>query len=407
MDLTVALLVGAVIGAALGALVVRAVYVARIVALSTERDLLRERIVDLQHADRDDQRTAGILAPLGETLLRVERQVGVLERDRIEQWGELGARLDQVGSTTTRLQQETAALAGALKSSNISGTWGETQLRRLLEHAGMLARCDFQEQVSARAGDGATVRPDVVVHLPGERTLVIDSKAPLTSYLAAQREGIDEAARSAALQAHARALSGHLDALAAKGYWTAFAGSPEMVVAFVPSDAVLSAALLADPAIFERAIARRVVLASPSTLLALLRTVAFSWRQDDLNANARELLELGRTLYERLATLGQHTDKLGSTLHRSVEAYNALLGTLESRVLVTARKMHELGLADQPPATPSPLQDAVRPLTARELIDAVDADMIGAGDTTRPQLDFRTGGSGRRGDDDQRSAPAS
>ncbi|MBO1756364.1 DNA recombination protein RmuC [Allobranchiibius sp. CTAmp26] len=407
MFLMEAFLVGAVVGALLVMLTLRTVYAARNVALTTERDLLRARITDLELADRDDQRTAGVLGPLGETLLRVERQVGVLERDRLEQWGELGARLDQVGSTTIRLQQETAALAGALKSSNVSGTWGETQLRRLLEHAGMLARCDFEEQVSARARDGAAVRPDVVVHLPGGRTLVVDSKAPLTSYLAAQREGIDETARSAALQAHARALSGHLDALAAKGYWTAFAGSPEMVVAFVPSDAVLSAALLADPAIFERAIARRVVLASPSTLLALLRTVAFSWQQDDLNANARELLELGKTLYERLATLGRHADKLGSTLHRSVEAYNALLGTLESRVLVTARKMHELGLADQPPATPSPVQDAVRPLTARELIDAVDRDMAEAGETTRPQLDFRAGMSGGEGDGAQRSAPAS
>ncbi|MBO1767912.1 MULTISPECIES: DNA recombination protein RmuC [unclassified Allobranchiibius] len=406
MTVMEALLAGAVIGALMAVMTLRAVYLARGVALTTERDLLRERIVDLELADRDDQRTAGVLAPLGETLLRVERQVGVLERDRLAQWGELGARLDQVGATTTRLQQETAALAGALKSSNISGTWGETQLRRLLEHAGMLSRCDFEEQVGARARDGVAVRPDVVVHLPGERTLVIDSKAPLTSYLAAQREGIDDAARSAALRAHARALSGHLDALAAKGYWAAFAGSPEMVVAFVPSDAVLSAALLADPAIFERAISRRVVLASPSTLLALLRTVAFSWQQDDLNANARELLELGRTLYERLATLGRHTDKLGSSLHRSVEAYNALLGTMESRVLVTARKMHELGLADQPPAAPSPLQDAVRPLTARELIDAVDRDMEQAGESARPQLDFRAGVSGDGGEA-QRSAPAS
>ncbi|NYJ75640.1 DNA recombination protein RmuC [Allobranchiibius huperziae] len=406
MTVMEALLAGAVIGALMAVMTLRAVYLARGVALTTERDLLRERIVDLELADRDGQRTAGVLAPLGETLLRVERQVGVLERDRLAQWGELGARLDQVGATTTRLQQETAALAGALKSSNISGTWGETQLRRLLEHAGMLSRCDFEEQVSARARDGVAVRPDVVVHLPGERKLVIDSKAPLTSYLAAQREGIDDAARSAALRAHARALSGHLDALAAKGYWTAFAGSPEMVVAFVPSDAVLSAALLADPAIFERAISRRVVLASPSTLLALLRTVAFSWQQDDLNANARELLELGRTLYERLATLGRHTDKLGSSLHRSVEAYNALLGTMESRVLVTARKMHELGLADHPPASPSPLQDAVRPLTAQELIDAVDRDMEQTGESARPQLDFRAGVSGEE-DEAQRSAPAS
>lgn len=401
-----AFLGGVLLGAVLMALVLRATYAARVGSLATERDLLRGRVEDLQLSDGADQRTAGILGPLSEALVRVERQVGVLERDRIEQWGELGARLDQVGSSTSQLQRETAALAGALNSSNVSGTWGETQLRRILEHSGMLARCDFEEQPSVHGRDGRSMRPDVVVQLPGERTLVIDSKAPLTAFLAAQREGIDQAAHSEALGAHARALSGHLDALAAKGYWTAFAGSPEMVIAFVPSDAVLSAALLADPSIFERAISRRVVLTSPSTLLALLRTVAFSWQQDDLSANARELLELGRTLYDRLATLGKHTARLGGSLHRSVEAYNALLGTLETRVLVTARTMHELGLADQPPARCQPLQDAVRPLTARELIDAVDEDMVCDPPSSRPHLDFRTGGPADSGEG-QCSAPAS
>ncbi len=400
------LLLGVVLGALFSALYLRLLYSGRAMSVATERDLLRQRVTDLEIAERDDQRTAGVLTPIGETLLRVERQVAVLERDRLEQWGELGARLDQVGNSTMRLQQETASLAGALKSSNVSGTWGETQLRRILEHAGMLARCDFDEQVTARSRDGATVRPDVVVRLPGDRILVIDSKAPLSSYLSSQQGGLDDATRTAALAAHSRALSGHLDALAAKAYWTGFRQSPEMVVAFVPSDAVLSAALLADPAMFERAMSRRVVLASPSTLLALLRTVAFSWQQDDLSTHAHELLELGKSLYERLATLGKHTDKLGGSLRRSVEAYNALLGTLESRVLVTARKMHELGLADSPAASPAPIETAVRPMTARELIDAVERD-LGEDASARPQLDFRTGPGRPSADSDQCNAPAS
>lgn len=392
------LLLGALLGAALTALVLRASYSARCASLEAERDLLGARVRDLVLADREDQRTAQILAPLGEALIRVERQVGVLERDRMEQWGELGERLDHVGSITTRLQHETASLAGALKSSNVSGSWGETGLRRILEHSGMLARCDFEEQVSAHLRDGSTVRPDVVVHLPGGRTLIIDSKAPLTSYLTAARDGIDHAARADALAAHARALRAHLDALAAKAYWTAFRETPEMVVAFVPSDAVLSAALLADPTLFERAISRKVVLASPSTLLALLRTVAFSWQQDSLSSNARELLELGKTLYERLGTLGKHADKLGVSLRRSVEAYNGLLGTLENRVLVTARKMHELGVADQPAVTTAPITEAPRPLSARELIDAMDSQVA------RPQLDLRVAPTDP---DDQCSEPAS
>lgn len=402
-----ALFLGVALGALLTALYLRLLYMGRALSVTTERDLLRQRIIDLEIAERDDQRAAGVLTPLGETLLRVERQVAVLERDRIEQWGELGARLDQVGDSTARLQRETASLTGALKSSNVTGTWGETQLRRILEHAGMLARCDFEEQATVPLRDGGIARPDVVVRLPGERILVIDSKAPLTSYLTAQQDGLDLAAREAGLAAHSRALSNHLDALASKAYWTAFRQSPEMVVAFIPSDAVLSAALLADPAIFERSMARKVVLASPSTLLALLRTVAFSWQHDDLSTNAEELLELGKSLYERLATLGKHTDKLGGSLKRSVEAYNALLGTLESRVLVTARKMHDLGLADTPAPTPLPIDTAVRPLTARELIDAVDRDISDGGEVTRPQLDFRTGSRSSSGGDAQCAAPAS
>ena len=250
--------------------------------------------------------------------------------------------------------------------------WGEVQLRRVLEHAGLLSRCDFDSQVTARNDHGASVRPDVVVHLPGSKHVVIDAKAPMSELLAAQAQGIAAAERERRLRAHAKALRGHVDALAERSYWTAVGTTPEMVVCFVPGEAVLGAALAADPELHEYAMRRNVVLASPATLLALLRTVAYTWRQEALTEGARELLDLGRQLYDRLGALGRHTDKLGGTLRRSVEAYNALVGSLEGRVLVTTRRMSELGLATEMPAPPEVVTAAPRPLTAVELIEALD-----------------------------------
>ena len=246
--------------------------------------------------------------------------------------------------------------------------WGETQLRRVVEHAGMLARVDFTEQASAPTPDGGTARPDLVVHLPGGKQLVVDAKAPLTAFLDASAAD-DDSERSRLLRAHAKALRGHVDVLAGRAYWRAFTPTPEMVVCFVPGDAILASALDADPGLHDAAMAQRVVLASPATLLALLRTVAFTWQQDALSGNARALFEVGRELYSRLATLGQHSAKLGRTLHRAVEDYNALVGTLERRVLVTARRMNDLDLTDEPLDPVEPLESVPRPLTAVELLD--------------------------------------
>lgn len=373
--LLLAFLVGLVLGTGLALLVTRSVLMTshrdRLVAARTENTLLRERIGACESADDAAIDAATALAPLRETLGRVERQVGLLERDRLEQFGEIGERLAEVSSSTSALRASTASLVGSLNASTVRGTWGETQLRRVLEHAGMLARCDFDEQVSAVTAHEARIRPDVLVRLPQGKVLVIDAKAPMTSFLAAQRDGLDNKQREAGLAAHGKALRGHVDALAAKSYWTAFAATPEMVVCFVPGDAILAAALAADPALFDHAQSQRVVLASPSTLLALLRTVAFTWQQHSLSDNARELLTLGSELHARLGSLGSHVSKLGSSLRRSVEAYNATVGAMESRVFVTARKMAELDLAEPLP-TLQPLESAPRPLTAIELLDAVD-----------------------------------
>jgi len=391
MEILIAGLIAAVVGTLIGALVAwfaaRVLFLGRLASLSTERDLLRERVIDLEAALGEDTQTATMLAPLHEALVRVERQVGTLERDRVAQFSKVSVQLADVTTSTQALRSQTASLVGSLNASTIRGNWGEVQLRRVLEHAGLLARCDFEEQVSAVSGHDRGVRPDVVVRLPGGKCLVIDAKVPMTSFLKAQADGIDSAERSRLLAAHATSLRGHVDSLATKAYWSAFTNTPEMVVCFVPGDAILAAALAADPALFEYAQARKVVLASPGTLFALLRTVAFTWQQDALTAHAQLLLKLGSELYTRLGTLGSHATRMGASLQKSVESYNALVGTLESRVIVTARRMHELGLAETPLPETGPVEIAPRPLTAAELIAAQDYAVLDT-EVARPELDL-------------------
>jgi DNA recombination protein RmuC len=341
----------------------------RLAALGAERDLLAERLSATEGAALEDRRTAAELAPLRAALVRVESHVRDLERDRLEQFGQVGERLSDVAAQTAALREQTAGLSGALNSSGIRGSWGEAQLRRVLEHAGMLAHCDFEEQVGGVSAHDVRVRPDVVVHLPGNKCIVIDSKAPMSSFLQAQAEALPPTDRAGLLRGHARALRGHVDTLAAKAYWSAFSTTPEMVVCFVPSDAVLAAALQAEPGLYDHAQARRVVLASPATLLAVLRALAYAWQQDALAGNARELLRLGSELHQRLTTLGRHVGGMGTALRRSVEAYNAMVGTLESRVMVTSRRMHELGLTQGEAGELTALDSAPRPLATAQWID--------------------------------------
>lgn len=358
----------------------------------TERDLLRERVVDLEAAVSDDAQTAALLRPLGDALTRVERQVGVLERDRTSQFADLKASMRQVSETTGELGRATHSLTGSLQSANVRGAWGEVQLRRVLEEAGMLARCDFDTQVSLPHPDGGTVRPDAVVRLPGGKVLVIDAKAPMAAFLKAQGEDLEPRQRVRLLDEHARALADHVKALSAKEYWSAFETTPEMVVCFVPSEAMLARALAADPSLLERALRSKVVLASPASLFTLVRTVAFTWQQEALSQNARELLALGQELYTRLSTLGGHVSAVGGSLSRSIEAYNRLVGTLESRVLVTARKFQDLEVVHDDLSAPGVLTAAPRPLTAVELLEAAVAEDL------RPELDFDAGSnaSGQR-----------
>jgi DNA recombination protein RmuC len=358
------------LGAVLGMAYARVRAAVDLARVETERDGLARQVELLERSVEDDRVAAGELAPLRASLVRVEQQVQSLERDRVEQFGQVGEHLAQVAAQTRSLQQQTAALSGALSASGTRGTWGEVQLRRVLEHAGMLDRCDFDEQVSSVSRHDARVRPDAVVRLPGGKTLVLDSKVPMSAFLRSQGADLEPGQAVGHLREHARALRGHVEGLAAKEYWSAFSISPELVICFVPSDAVLAAALRAEPDLYDHAQSRKVVLASPAILLAVLRATALAWQQDSLTTNARELLALGTDLHQRLGTLGRHVTTMGTALRRSVEAYNQMVGTLESRVMITSRRMHELGLVEEPvPAIPV-VQSAPRPLTTTELLAA-------------------------------------
>ena len=361
---------------------------ARAEELSSRTQVAEER------AERDGS-VLRALAPVRSQLEQVGARVESLEKQRAEQHAALAEQLRATALREQDLARSTASLEGALRSRSARGMWGEVELARVLEASGMMRHVDFSEQrtigalvqrrggpagapgavgsVGSVAGEGAAgrSRPDVVVHLPGEGYLAVDAKAPMDSYLAAtavQGAGPeDESQRGELLAAHAKALRGHVDQLAARRYDRALGDSPELVVLFVPAEAVLSAALEADPALLEHALGRGVALASPVSLLTLLRTCATAWARTAVNDDARELLELGRTLYERLGTVAGHLDALGGALRRSVTAYNKAVGSMENRLLVTARSLETLGEQVDSPTLISADAAQVRTFTAPEL----------------------------------------
>jgi DNA recombination protein RmuC len=285
------------------------------------------------------QAIEGLVAPLRDTLGKVESQIRTVEKDRE---GAYQALLQQIGTmrqTSEQLRVETAALVTALRAPQVRGRWGELQLRRVVEAAGMVEHCDFDEQETSSTDDGV-LRPDLVVRLAGGKNVVVDAKVAFGAFLEAN-EARDESSRAERLRAHARHLRGHIDALAGKSYWERFDPSPEFVVCFVPADVFLDAALQQEPTLLEHAFERNVVIATPSTLVALLRTVAYTWRQEALASNARQVHTLARVLYTRLATLGGHISGVGDSLNKAVKKYNEAVGSLESRVLVTARQLND------------------------------------------------------------------
>ena len=327
------------------------------------------RALSYESAAQSQEAVALAVAPLQDTLRRYEMRVAELERDRVDAYAELREQVRAMGAVSSELRTETKQLVSALRSPQVRGRWGEHQLRRVVEASGLLEHCDFAEQVTA-ATDQQGVRPDLVVRLHGGRSVVVDAKAPLDAYLTAM-EARDERSRDAALDLHARHLRAHVDALAAKEYWRAFEPAPDFVVLFVPADPFFDAALQHDPALLEHAFRRNVVLATPSTLVALLRTVAYSWRQESLTRNAVAVHGLARELYGRLATLGDHVGKLGAALGGAVTAYNRAVGSLESRVLVSARKLAEMGVSDQALPVPVQVELAPRQPQAPELVDEI------------------------------------
>jgi len=307
---------------------------------------------------------AGDDAVLREGLERLTDQMRELEHNRATWQGQLRQQVEDVRHSADGLRRETASLSTALRKPQVRGRWGEMQLRRAVELAGLVDRCDFTEQHHLR-GEDAVLRPDLVVHLAGGKQVVVDSKVPLDAFLdVTATDDPDE--QAAHLARHARQVRQHVDGLSSKRYWRAIGDSPEFVVLFLPGEAFLSAALDGDPALIEYAAARQVVLATPTTLIALLRTVAHGWAHESLTERAEEIHQLGRELHERLATMGDHFGRLGRSLGAAVTAYNQAMGSLESRVLVSARKFSDLGLEQAAVVEPGQIEATPRSPAAPE-----------------------------------------
>jgi DNA recombination protein RmuC len=309
------------------------------------QSLAAEALKDNRAAFLDLAKTsfAGFQKPITETLKNVDLRLTEAERERVAAYARLAEQVAALGTTTNMLSR-------ALRTPAVRGRWGEMQLRRVVEIAGMLQRCDFDEQPSL-SGDAGRLRPDLIVHLPGGKQIVVDAKAPLEAFLDAQ-ETTDDDTRATRLQAHARQVRDHMDKLGGKAYWEPLGDSPEMVVMFLPGEMLFSVALQHDLGLIEHGLRQRVLLASPITLIALLTTVAHSWRQEVLTENYREVARLGREFYERLATFADRLDEVRKKLDGAVHAYNDAAGSFESRVLVSARRLKELDVtsADELPA---------------------------------------------------------
>jgi DNA recombination protein RmuC len=327
-------------------------------------------------AELSEQRQAvnQLVRPLTEQLGRVEAQLAAVEHTRTEAYAELREQVRSMSQTSEQLRLETSQLVAALRAPHVRGRWGEMQLRRVVEAAGMVEHCDFDEQASMRTEDGL-LRPDLVIRMAGGKNVVVDAKVPFAGWLEAM-EARDERQRASRLRAHVRHVKDHLDGLAAKRYWEHLDPTPEFVVMFVPAEVFLNSALEEEPALLEYAFERNIVIATPQTLIALLRTVAYTWRQEALARNAQEVLRLGQDLHGRLATLGGNVGKLGNALNSAVRQFNATVGSLEGRVLVTARRFAELKVVDDVLPTPAQVEIVARQLQAPELVASATDTLV-------------------------------
>lgn len=294
--------------------------------------------LDLKH-----QSFEALIAPLKDSIKTIGEHQRELEKRRESSYASLGQQIDSLLNAERLLRQETAQLSSALRSPPIRGAWGQVHLRRVVELAGLLNQCDFEEQMTF-ATEGKILRPDLVVHLPGERQIVVDAKTPLNAYLEAA-DSRDEAHRLRSLETHAVQVRKHMRELSQKDYWKSLDLSPEFVILYLPAESFFSAAVQIDPSLIEAGAEQNIIIATPTTLIAILRAVAHSWKQEALSKNAEQIARLGQELHERLQTLSEHWTKVGRSLSTSVDAYNQAIASLESRVLVSARKLKDHGAA--------------------------------------------------------------
>jgi DNA recombination protein RmuC len=343
-------------------------------------DLAKTSLAEFQKTARMDldgrqKAIEDLVQPLKESLTKVDGKLQEVEKNRVGTASALTEQLRSLHQAQHSLQVETGRLVQALRSPNVRGQWGELQLRRVVEAAGMLEYCDFDLKESVDA-DGTRLTPDMIVRLPGRRNVVVDAKVPSSAYLDAM-ESDDEAVRNGKLRDHARQVRDHVVRLGNKTYWQHFQPAPDLVIMFVPGETLLSVALQRDPSLLEFSLGRGVMLASPLTLMALLRAVAFGWQQEKVARNAHEISDLGRQLYDRIRVMAEHFEEVARGLTRSVEAYNRAVGSLESRVLVTARRLKEKGIS-APEELPEleVIDHTARSLGAPELVGLFDDEPV-------------------------------
>mgnify|MGYP001807920218 FL=1 len=358
-----------------------AAHEATLVQLAQQKEWYRDLVTQTrsdqaarEERERREQSVLRALEPVRETLQSMQMTVAELERERQNQYGTIAEQLRRAQQSDEALRATTESLASALRSGSTRGVWGETQLRRVVEAAGLTRHVDFDIQSTIETDAGAG-RPDMIIRLPGDKAIAVDAKVPLDSYLEAAAVpetavGAEAASRRALMDKHVKAMRAHVDALAKKTYWAGLSSSPEFVICFVPSESLLSTALDADPTLLDYAFGRRVALASPVNLWAVLKTVAYTWTQQDVTADARRLFDLGNELFTRLGGLASHANDLRRSIERSVESFNRFAGTLESRVLVTARKFPGIDDTKLDAVTgPAPIESTPRHLTAFELLE--------------------------------------
>jgi DNA recombination protein RmuC len=354
------------------------------------RESAREELERRQHAIDE------LVKPVGEALTKIDRKIDEVEKSRLESYGGLSQHLSGLAVAQKELQGETQNLVKALRVPSVRGRWGEIQLRRVVEIAGMVEHCDFVEQLSLPTEEGRR-RPDLVVRLPGGRSVVVDSKAPLQHYLEAI-ESNDEELRKKRLKEHAKQIKRHLVELGSKAYWEGLDDTPDVVVLFLPGEVFYSAALQEEPSLIEHGLEHRVLLATPTTLIGLLKALAHGWREERIAANAKEISDLGNELYARVRTLAEHFQALGGALDRAVATYNQAAGSLESRVLVTTRRFREMGAASGEEIGTIPgVERSARSLSAPDLFGFVsDAGEIETSETSTDRPDPMDSGPGSR-----------